>query len=798
MDRRNAPDPFFLNEKIVNSPNCPVRCRYNGMTGIRLCIFWLLCVLPTVVLADAGISNSRLEFVANPAGNVLTVKDKKTGRKWTASFDQCAETFGQDEWQHICNPQYVKFDLCKAESTSPSTMKLTVKDGQNGRTYFLDAELKDNALVFELSSSDMNAPLTGIGLPPVFTTELADGHLVFCDRSCGVLKKQTDFDGYTDTVLDTYANTSCLDMPWVGVVDMKAGDGVMILFETPLDSAMHLRKTQGGIWPQPLWKSRMGALKTRRRISYHFSDSGGYVALAGMYRNHQQEQDKFKTLAQKTTERPNVERLTGSPPIWGDGDVFAFLHEARNLGVTKAIFGNAERGDRGRTDMEKLNRMGYLTLRYDSYSDILDGKTWFQHDDVKKTAYVLQPGGEPLKGWQTLEGLQYYSRSSAYALQAAQTYSKPLIEDAGMNADFIDVMGAMDLMEDYHPEHTFDREQDRQFKRSVFKYYTDKSLVIGTEHGNDWALDLVDYTEGSLSGSLWWIPGENTTGWNPGHLQRPVSRDDFSPLYLKYGVNPANRIPLWQLVYHDCAMSTWYWGDSAGWFYEVAPEISEQKDLETILYGALPLFWRDDYRGYNWSKHKDRWLESYYLTVKFHAAVFGQQMLSHTFITDDRLVQKTEFKNGALVLVNFRSENYRTELDGQPITLPPNGFYAKAPGIEQGRILQNGAVWTFVKAKDFFYSKSNAASQTAPLAVAGEVVLFRLDDNRWNLLFRPASRLDQLDAAACEKFIGRGHLKVYPLSTNWEIGAEIKSDGTAPLRLNSGNYAIILGASTPQ
>jgi hypothetical protein len=759
-------------------------------------VFYFVFSLLLSGRADVRIKNDRLVLNADPARNTLTIKDAGTGRLWSASFDSCAASFGTDAWQHITNPQYAKFDLCKAEQTGPSAMKLTVSGGPNGRIWFLDAELKNTTVSFELYSDDMDAPLTGIGLPPLFTTALSDGYLVFCDRSCGVLKKQNDFDGYVGTVLGTYANTSCLDMPWVGVVDMTAGDGMMILFETPLDSAMHLKKTPDGLWPQPLWKGRLGALKTRRRISYRFSDAGGYAALAGIYRVYQQEQGKLKTLAQKTAERPKVARLAGSPPVWGDGDVFAFLHDARNLGVTKAIFGNAERGGRGRADMEELDRMGYLALRYDSYSDILDGTTWFQRDDVQKTSYVLQPGGKPLEGWKTLEGLQYYSRSSAFALRAAQTYGKPLIEDVGLNADFIDVMCAMDLFEDYHPEHTFDREQDMQFKREVFQYYAGKALVLGTEHGNDWAVDLVDYTEGSLSGSLWWIPGKNTTGWNPGHLQRPVSRDDFSPLYLKYGVNPANRIPLWQLVYNDCLVSTWYWGDSPGWFYETAPEISEQKDLETILYGALPLFWRDDYRGYNWSKHKNRWMESYYLTVKLHEAVFGQQMVSHQFVTNDRLVQKTEFKNGAVVLVNFRAENYQTGLDGQTVTLPPNGFYAEAPSIEQGRIVQNGAVRTFVKTKDLFYCKSDEAVPGDPLSIAGELVLFRLDDSRWNLLFRPASPLVQLDAAACAKFIGWEHFKIYPLSANWETGGELAAEGSAPLLLNGGNYAITPGTAT--
>jgi len=754
-------------------------------------VFCLAIALLATARAEITVSNARLKFVADPSRNQMTISDAATGRLWTAGFDRCAGSGGIDKWQHIKDPDYRKFSLREAKQSGPSGIRLTVEDPLDGRIYLLDAGLKTDGVTFELSSEDMRAPVSCIGLPPLFSTDLADGYLVFCDRSCGVFKSQSDFDGYADWILGTYENTSCLNMPWVGVVDRKRGDGMLVLFETPLDSAMHLKKEQGRIWPQPLWKGSMGALDYRRRISYRFSESGGYVALAGMYREYQRERGKLKTLEEKISERPKVARLAGSPPIWGDGDVFAFLPDARNLGVTRAIFGNAERGGRGRADMGELDRMGYLALRYDSYSDILEGKTWFQRDDVKKTAYILRPGGSPLEGWRTLEGLQYYSRSSSHALEAARTYSKDLIEAPGFNAHFIDVMCAMDLMEDYHPEHRFPRAKDMEFKREVLKYYDAKSLVLGTEHGNDWAVDLVDYTEGSLSGSLWWTAGNNKTGWNPGHLQRPTSRKDFSPLYLKYGVDPANRIPLWQLAYNDCVASTWYWGDSPGWFYELAPEITDQKDLTAILYGALPLFWRDDYRGYNWSKNRDRWMESYYLTVKFNEAVFGQQMVSHAFLTEDRKVQKTEFKNGGVAVVNFGTAPYETGVGGKKLILPPNGFYAKAPGIEQGRLIQNGETITFVKSRDLFYWKSDRACPGEELSVAGKLVLFRLDENRWNLLFGPGRPDARMDAGKLEPILGWKKFDVCPLSPAWEVGEPIRGPGSGGLFLAGGNYALI-------
>jgi hypothetical protein len=757
---------------------------------VTILIGWTF-LLPGVWGETVSVKNEFLQLCADTAANGLTINDSRTGRDWTASFDSCAGSSSFDDWQHIIKPQYESFRLIDAKKTGSCTIRLSVENVRSAQVFFLDAELTANTVAFDLSADSVDLPISCIGLPPLFKSDSAPGHLVFCDRSCGVLKEQSDPEGYVNSVLSTYANTSCLDMPWVGMVDLQKGDGVMILLETPLDSAMQLRKAGQEIWPQPLWKGRLGKLNYRRRVSFHFSDHGGFVALAGMYRDYLQQQNRFKTLAEKVKERPNVARLAGSAPVWADSDAFEFIREARNRGVVNAIVANPERHGHGREETEELNSQGYLTSRYDSYSDIEEGTPWFQRDHIQETAYVLQPGGEPLKGWKTLEGVQFCSRSSAFALRAAKAYSGELIEGQGLNADFIDVMAAMDLFEDYHPEHTFSREQDMKFKREVFQYYNDKKLVLGTEHGNDWCADLVDYTEGALSGSFWWIPGKNKTGWNPGHLQRPVSRDDFSSLYLKYGVDSANRIPLWQLVYHDSLVSTWYWGDSPGWFYEIAPEITDLKDVQTVLYGAMPLFWRDSHRGYDWSKNKDRWLESYYLTVKFHEAVFGEKMVSHEFLTADRLVQKTVLGNGATVTANFQKVPYKIQLNGQEWVLPPNGFYAAAPGVTEGRVLQkSGSVVTFVKSSDLYYCKSDAPFDFSGISIQGEIALFQLDDHRWNLLIHDGSAPVQLSAARLGELTGLPRLKIQTLTSDWQAAQDVPAGADEIYLLEAGAYSI--------
>ena len=311
------------------------------------------------------------------------------------------------------------------------------------------------------------------------------------------------------------------------------------------------------------------------------------------------------------------------------------------------------------------------------------------------------------------------------------------------------------------PAVSFDRKTDLKNKRDVFQYYLQKGLVIGTEHGNDWGADLVDYTEGGLSGSNWWIPGKNTSGWNAGHLRAPVSRDDFSPEYLKYGL-PTQRIPFWELVYHDCVATTWYCGDSAGWFWKVAPEIKTMKDRITLLYGDMPLLWSDV--KFDWKNDSAEHLETYYLTVPSMRDKFGVRMTSHEFLTDDLQVQKTTFANGSETVVNFGGKTF--EYKGEH--LPQNGFHCTGPNLQQRRVLRDGKVITWVKTDEFFYCDSPSPIKDLPLSISGRIVLFKMDDTQWNLVLTgAASEPVELSAAALAGYIGKKRFRVAGFDEGW-------------------------------
>ena len=739
---------------------------------MKSCIIFLLVPF---ILCGQSIRNHELSFGADCKSNTLVIQDFRTKRIWTANLAHCINDAVITKWGMLDQPGFASFSITDV-AQSDQNARVSVKDSKTGRSYSMNVSLDGPNVSFEVLTEDMSVPFTALGLPPMFTTDMNAGYLTFCDRSSGVLKKQDDTGiGYNETMLTVYGNTNCMNIPLVGLFDREKGDAMMLQIESPLDANVRLSRKAALIWPEPVWQCSMGTCAYSRRVTYRFIDKGGYVKMAQLYREYQKAHGMLKTLAEKAKERPAVNRLKGASILWAESSDVEFLKKWRNFGITRAILATEFPG----AENQKWNDMGYITVGYDSYGDISEGPLGFQSDSIQENGQML-PTGEMMTGWTTRDPdgkmvKQYYLRSSSKYLNAAMAYSQRRIIDANRNGNFIDVMMAGGLMEDHHPQHTFDRKADLQYKRDVFKYYLRKGLVIGTEHGNDWGADLVDYTEGGLSGSNWWISGKNTSGWNAGHLRAPVSRDDFSPEYLKYG-SPTQRIPFWELVYHDCVMTTWYWGDSAGWFWKVAPEIKRMKDRITLLYGDAPLLWSGV--KFDWKNDSAEHLETYYLTVPSMRDKFGVQMTSHEFLTDDLQVQKTTFANGSETIVNFGEKTF--EYKGEQ--LPQNGFYCTGPNLQQRRVLRSGNVVTWVKTKEVFYCDSPSPIKELPLSISGKIVLFKMDDTQWNLVLTDAKGDSvELSTVVLANYIGKAKYKVAGFDEAWNRGEPHAVEGKSTI-----------------
>jgi hypothetical protein len=215
-------------------------------------------------------------------------------------------------------------------------------------------------------------------------------------------------------------------------------------------------------------------------------------------------------------------------------------------------------------------------------------------------------------------------------------------------ARFIDTSTASPLRECYNPNHPETRTEDRIHKSKLFDYLSgEMKLVTGSETGIDWAVPYVHYFEGMMSIANYRLPD---SGYDLTSIKKP------QPDFLRFQVGPYYRIPLFELVYHDCIVSYWYWGDSSNRL----PDFWDVRDLYNVLYGTGPL-WVLDYDV--WKAHKERFIRSYQTATTVARETGYSEMLNHQFLTGDHTVQYSEFADGTIVWVNFGDKSYAIDND---------------------------------------------------------------------------------------------------------------------------------------
>jgi hypothetical protein len=166
----------------------------------------------------------------------------------------------------------------------------------------------------------------------------------------------------------------------------------------------------------------------------------------------------------------------------------------------------------------------------------------------------------------------------------------------------------------------------------------DFKLVTGCETGHDAAVPFVDYFEGMLSLGPYRVP-------DSGRDMQRIWSEVPAPV-AKFQLGHRYRLPLWELVYHDCVVSQWYWGD----YNNKLPALWDKRDLLNALYATPPMFM---FNRDLWGQNKARFAQSYRTVCPIARAAGYSEMVDHAFLTPDRDVQQTSFANGIKVVVNF-------------------------------------------------------------------------------------------------------------------------------------------------
>jgi len=573
--------------------------------------------------AAVTIGNAAVEVSLRTGDATFAVKDLRANRTWVQRMD------GAPMVVLDARADGPKIDLKLLDPASMRELTATAR---------LDGDTPEMVVSIR-AEGEMDAPLAW---PAPFAS--AKGELLILPVNEGI-SYPTDDESLPAMHYILYGGHG-LCMPWYGVLD--GGTGWMAIVETPDDASVDVPRRDGLLDLVPKWEPQKQHFGPDRVIRYIFSDSGGYVAMAKRYREYAKKTGLFKTLEEKRKALPAVDLLVGAVNIWcWDPAAAAWCRELQGLGIRRILWSNALPPDQ----IKALNDMGVLTSRYDIYQDAMNPENFpllkWLHPDWTSDAWknhdlMIGADGQWVRGWEveTKDGkmIPCGTLCDREAVAYAKRRIPPDLATHPYRCRFIDTTTASPWRECYDPNHPMTRTDSKNYKMELLRYVSEGcGLVCGSETGHDAAVPFVDYFEGMLSLGPYRIPDAG----------RDMARiwEDVPEKVAKFQTGHVYRLPLWELVYHDCVVAQWYWGD----YNNKLPKLWDRRDLWNALYGTPPMFMFD---RKIWEANKDRFVKSYQTTAVARATGYSE-MISHEWLTSDHSLQRTRFANGVVVTANF-------------------------------------------------------------------------------------------------------------------------------------------------
>ena len=722
------------------------------------CLFLLQALL---LLGAAGVSgaaesvileNRALRVEIAPDSGRIEVREKSGGQVWRQPTPKKPQNAKQAAVYKVVSKSEKEAALERSfDAGEGSKLPLTV-------TFALPDPAAPDLRV-EAHAGDARQAMRNIKFIEPFTLEAARGVLAVADYSDGHLYPldAKPFPRWS------FAGDR-MDLPWVGMCDLESGRGYMLLLETCDDAEIRMQTVTSAdgrerLAPQVTWRPQKGVFGEPRRLLFHFAPGGGYVALCKRYRQYAKEHGLIVTLSEKLKSNPNLARLFGAPDLWGNASL-NFAREAKTAGVDKMLIHGRPKTP---AEMRAVNDLGYLTSEYDNYDDMLqaeNGKLDSKHGTLPDDA-VLQQNGERMKAWLTWDKKQFMKRCPMLWAEAAQRTADQLLREWPYLGRFIDVATAEAAFECYDPKHPMTRAQKRESGPTLHRVFRERGLVMGGEHGIWWCVPTVDYIEGMQSGGY--------VSWPSGYLRHPKTKDEEFTYpsgqktgkwadYAKWGIGHEWRAPLWELVFHDCIVSTWYWGDSSDFLLDAAPEVTPKKDAFNILYGSIPLMWAN--KDGAWLRDRALFMRTYRNTCKLHETLATAELLSHEFVTADHAVQRTRFSDGTECVVNFGEKPYRATTGGKSYELPQNGWVVEGPKVRQSLTLEGGKAVTTIQAPGYAFS-DRSGTPVALIADGKQAMRVIVDQAAARVVVRPAEadKAFKIEGAALYRVDAQGRRK---------------------------------------
>ena len=594
----------------------------------RLLFLLVLSGCASVVAADnlaktLVLRNAALEVTFNTTDATCSVEDRRAGRRWT-----------QKPFSGDC--------VVKDAGVKDGRLQCALFHAGTGLDLALTLQLDDQRPELLVELSGQGELPAGIRFPHPFSGEPGDYLVVPMNEG---ISYPVDDATIPPIHLIAYGGHG-ICMAFYGLTDGTRGQ--MAILETSDDASIRVERLEGRLVIVPEWDPQRGQFGYTRKLRCVFFDRGGHVAMAKRYRAYAQQIGRFKTLAEKRAVNPNVDRLIGAVNVWcWDRNAVPLVRELQAAGIERVLWSNQQTPE----NLKALNDLGVLTSRYDIYQDVMAPTNFARlqwiHPDWTTNAWpqdlILDRNGHWIKGWGVEAKDGGLIPCGVICDQRAPDYARVRVPaDLATHpylCRFIDTTTAAPWNECYHPDHPMTRTQSRHWKMELLRCVCeDTKLVTGCETGHDAAVPFLHYFEGMLSLGPYRVP-------DAGRRMSQIWTNVPEPV-AKFQLGHDYRLPLWELVYHDCVVSQWYWGD----YNNKLPALWDKRDLFNVLYGVPPMFM---FNRSLWEQNRTRFVQSYQNTCPHVRRVGYQEMTDHRFLTKDRSVQQTAFANGITITVNF-------------------------------------------------------------------------------------------------------------------------------------------------
>ncbi|MCR5262394.1 MAG: hypothetical protein K6D94_00855, partial [Clostridiales bacterium] len=437
------------------------------------------------------------------------------------------------------------------------------------------------------------------------------------------------------------------------------------IYDTPWDALYHIKHEAGGdTLIRPKWLPELRTFGYRRRAIVVFSDDGsGYVGMMKSYRHYLRERGMLKTLEMKIAENPNVGYLLGAPvlhtgiaghisekSIYYNKDDLSkndwavpfserskSVRRLRSLGVDKIYMHldgwgyhgydnlhpdpfpvNEAAG--GAAAMKELSdtcrELGYRFGIHDQYRD-------YYYD---APSFDIENACENEDGSRPYVSVWYGGEQTVLCQQLAPDYVRRNYDEFGklgiqIDGSYLDVYSVVGLDRCFHKDHPMTRRESAERRRECFDILTARGIIPSSEE----TIDCI-------------VPSIALCHHSPYFTETLGSPDSVC-----FGV----AVPLFNLVWHDCMVIPWSaqthkgdWGiPKADWGF-----------LHALLNGGTCYISEDA---------GEKEIAQMKTVTRLQARVAKQEMISHEFIDGNIRRQRSVFKDGTAVEVDFDSDEWK-------------------------------------------------------------------------------------------------------------------------------------------